>query len=177
MSLQTSFNKNPGVWLTILSIMAGIAYLPQRLCRGLRHSTIFLELPELQLQFFNLVGVNPNHLLNFVLILLIKLIQSLIILLQFSDSLVLLADPIIQCDPFLLKRCMGRIQNIDHLFDLELVSLDLEKRFVDVILFPPQDFLVLGVLLQDCLFEEVDLFGVTSVQLLYGPAQLGLVLL
>ena len=58
---------------------------------------------------------------------------------------------------------MGRIQYLDHLFDLELVSFYLEQRFVDVTLFPSQDLLVFCVLLQDSLLQEIDLLGVTRV--------------
>ena len=82
MRLQASFNVHPGVRLTILSIMTRISYFPQSLRRGFGDPTIFFQLPEFELQLVNLVSVNPNHFLNFVLILLIEVIQSIIILLQ-----------------------------------------------------------------------------------------------
>jgi hypothetical protein len=77
----------------------------------------------------------------------------------------------------LLEVLMCVVKYLDHLLDLVLVSLHFEQGFIDVLLFPPQQFVVPLLLLADGAFQQSDLVLVAHVQLLDCLAQVGLVLL
>lgn len=163
LGLHSSLDKHPWVRLAILSIVAGVGDLPQSLWGCLWDSTILSQFLQFHFQLLDLFGIDLDHFLNFMLILHIVLIQSLIIFLQFPDGLILFLYLLLESHFFLLKRVMCIIQNRNHFLDFQLIPFDLKQWFINMLLFPFQNFFIFAILLPDSFLEKIDLFSVDCV--------------